>query len=226
MCGLSSPALAATGSSKLRHLRDPLSAVWLDLVCLPHVIMSKFGDHLPLYRQSEIYARQDVEISRSTMAGLGLARQASFSARWSTRSRSMCSPDPSCMPMTHLSACCLPGTARRRPVASGLTSETIGRLASTHRQQSGSHTRKIARASILANTTTPSEVALQADAYAGFQHLYGKDIYEAACWAHARRKFHEIHIVHASPTTTETLARIGALYATKKRFAASQQISD
>ena len=38
-------------------------------------------------------------------------------------------------------------------------------------------------------------------------------IYEAACWAHARRKFHEIHVVHASPTTTEALARIGALYA-------------
>jgi transposase len=55
--------------------------------------------------------------------------------------------------------------------------------------------------------------ALQADAYAGFQHLYGKDIYEAACWAHARRKFHEIHVVHAFPTTTEALARIGALYA-------------
>jgi hypothetical protein len=40
-----------------------------------------------------------------------------------------------------------------------------------------------------------------------------KDIYEAACWAHARRKFHEIHVVHASLTTTEALARIGALYA-------------
>ena len=38
-------------------------------------------------------------------------------------------------------------------------------------------------------------------------------IYEAACWAHARRKFHDIHVVHASPTTTEALARIGALYA-------------
>jgi len=34
---------------------------------LAHVIMSKFGDHLPLYRQSEIFARQDLEISRSTM---------------------------------------------------------------------------------------------------------------------------------------------------------------
>ena len=55
--------------------------------------------------------------------------------------------------------------------------------------------------------------ALQADAYAGFHHLYGDDIYEAACWAHARRKFHEIHVIHASPTTTEALARIGALYA-------------
>jgi hypothetical protein len=35
--------------------------------------------------------------------------------------------------------------------------------------------------------------ALQADAYAGFHHLYGAGrIYEVACWAHARRKFYEI----------------------------------
>jgi hypothetical protein len=60
--------------------------------------------------------------------------------------------------------------------------------------------------------------ALQADAYAGFHHLYGEDIYEAACWAHARRKFHEIHAVHASPITTEALARIGALYAIEEEI--------
>ena len=55
--------------------------------------------------------------------------------------------------------------------------------------------------------------ALQADAYAGFHHLYGDGaIYEVACWAHARRKFHEIHVLHASPTTTEALNRIGSLY--------------
>ncbi len=34
----------------------------------------------------------------------------------------------------------------------------------------------------------------------------------SSCWAHARRKFHDIHVVHASPTTTEAIARIGALY--------------
>jgi transposase len=60
--------------------------------------------------------------------------------------------------------------------------------------------------------------ALQADAYAGFHHLYGNHIYEAACWAHARRKFHEIHVVRASPTTTEALARIGALYAIEEEI--------
>ncbi len=36
---------------------------------LAHVLVSKFADHLPLYRQSEIYARQGVEIERSTLAG-------------------------------------------------------------------------------------------------------------------------------------------------------------
>ena len=55
---------------------------------------------------------------------------------------------------------------------------------------------------------------LQADAYAGFQQLYEDGrIVEAACWAHARRKFHEIHIAHASPITTEVIERIAALYA-------------
>jgi transposase len=36
---------------------------------LAHVLISKYADHLPLYRQSEIYARQGVDIGRSTLAG-------------------------------------------------------------------------------------------------------------------------------------------------------------
>lgn len=56
--------------------------------------------------------------------------------------------------------------------------------------------------------------ALQADAYAGFQQLYEDGaILEVACWAHARRKFHEIHIAHPSPVTSEAIERIAALYA-------------
>lgn len=41
---------------------------------------------------------------------------------------------------------------------------------------------------------------LQADAYAGFDALYDSgDIHEAACWAHARRKFHDLHVARPSP---------------------------
>ena len=54
---------------------------------------------------------------------------------------------------------------------------------------------------------------LQADAYAGFNALYENgDIHEAACWAHARRKFHDLHAARPSPLTTEALRRIAELY--------------
>ncbi|HHQ6628478.1 TPA: IS66 family transposase, partial [Serratia fonticola] len=55
---------------------------------------------------------------------------------------------------------------------------------------------------------------LQADAYAGFNELYRSGgITEAACWAHARRKIHDIHVRTPSALTEEALQRIGQLYA-------------
>jgi hypothetical protein len=61
--------------------------------------------------------------------------------------------------------------------------------------------------------------ALQADAYAGFHHLYeGGTIYEVACWAHTRRKFYDIQAIHASPITTEAIDRIGALYGIEEQI--------
>ena len=59
----------------------------------------------------------------------------------------------------------------------------------------------------------PFSGILQADAYAGFGHLYGERIQEAACWAHARRAFYELHQANHSPIAAEALERIGALYA-------------
>jgi transposase len=56
---------------------------------------------------------------------------------------------------------------------------------------------------------------LQADGYAGFQDLYDRQhepLIEAACWAHARRKFFDIHAATDSPVALEALERIGALY--------------
>jgi len=57
---------------------------------------------------------------------------------------------------------------------------------------------------------------LQADAYAGFNELYkGGGIQEAACWAHVRRKFHDLHTTRPTDTMREALEQIGALYDTE-----------
>ena len=60
---------------------------------------------------------------------------------------------------------------------------------------------------------------LQADGYAGFERLYQRhnqhgspEIVEAACWAHVRRKFFDLHALQASPVALEALNRIGAFY--------------
>jgi transposase len=63
---------------------------------------------------------------------------------------------------------------------------------------------------------------LQADAYAGFHPLYeGGRILEAACWAHARRKFHDILAATQSPTASEAIGRTGELYAIEKEVRGS-----
>jgi len=179
---------------------------------LAHVLVSKFADHLPLYRQSEIYARQGVDISRSTLAS------------WVGGASDLLSPLVDAIQKHVLAGRKLHADDTPMPVLSPGNGKTkTGRLWTYVRDdrpagkevapavwfaysedRRGEHPRHH-----LQNFTG----ALQADAYAGFHHLYGNHIYEAACWAHARRKFHEIHVVHASPTTTEALARIGALYA-------------
>ena len=58
---------------------------------------------------------------------------------------------------------------------------------------------------------------LQADAYAGFERLYGEQIQEAAGWAHARRRFHELHENHRSQIAADALVFCGALYDVETR---------
>jgi hypothetical protein len=54
---------------------------------------------------------------------------------------------------------------------------------------------------------------LQADAFPGFNRLYESGgITEIACWAHVRRKFHDLYEAHQSPIAKEALERIGELY--------------
>jgi transposase len=179
---------------------------------LAHVIVSKFSDHLPLYRQSEIYARQGVEISRSTLAG------------WVGGASDLLVPLVDAIQKHVLAGRKLHADDTPIPVlAPGNGKTKTGRLWTYVRDDRPADDQSAPAVWFAYSADRKGEHprqhlktfkgALQADAYAGFHHLYGEHIYEVACWAHARRKFHEIHVVHASPTTTDALARIGALYA-------------
>jgi transposase len=180
---------------------------------LAHVLVAKYADHQPLYRQSEIYAREGVDLDRSTLAG------------WVGATSELLAPLVEAVRQHVMSASKLHADDTPVPVlAPGNGKTKTGRLWTYVRDDRP------------CGDTTPPAVwfayspdrkgenprehlklyqgALQADAYAGFHHLYeGGKIYEVACWAHARRKFHEIHIAHASPITGEAIERIAALYA-------------
>ena len=65
---------------------------------------------------------------------------------------------------------------------------------------------------------------LQADAFPGYDKLFAdRQIREAACMAHARRKLHDLHVKKTTPTTTEALRRIGELYVVSDILACRQR---
>jgi transposase len=179
---------------------------------LAQVLVSKYGDHLPLYRQSQIYAREGIDLDRSTLAGwVGAASELLAPLVDQIRKHVLAgskihaddTPVPVLAPGNGKTKTGRLWTYVRDDRPAGLT--TAPAVWFTYSEdRKGEHPQLHLK---------NFKGALQADAYSGFHHLYGDGaIYEVACWAHTRRKFHDIHVAHASPTTTEALARVGALY--------------
>ena len=185
---------------------------------LAHVLVSKYGDHLPLYRQSEIYAREGVELDRATLAD------------WVGQTSRLFEPLVQELRRHVMSAEKLHADDVPVPVlAPGLGKTKTGRLWTYVRDDrpSGEATppavwfaytpdRKGEHPKSHLDKFTGT---LQADGYAGFDQIYeaGK-IQEAACWAHVRRKFYDIQVAHKSAVAMEALERIGALYAIEKEI--------
>ena len=179
---------------------------------LAHVLVSKYGDHQPLYRQSEIYAREGIDLDRSTLAGwVGAASELLAPLADEIRKHVMAAskihaddtPVPVLAPGNGKTKTGRLWTYVRDDRPAGCESPPAVWFAYSE-DRKGEHPR---------NHLKDFKGALQADAYAGFHHLYGDGrIYEVSCWSHARRKLHDIHVVHASPITTEAIHRIGALY--------------
>ena len=184
---------------------------------LAQVLVSKYCDHTPLYRQSQIFARHGVDLARSTLAGwVGGA------CWWLEALHEKLCADV--FASDHLFADDTPV-----PVLDpGRGKTKTGRLWVYAREQRGwngpappaavdrfAPDRKAERP--VAHLQHFKGV-LHVDGYAGFERVATRgDVTLAACWAHTRRKFYDVEQQTGSPIAAEALRRIATLYEVEKK---------
>jgi transposase len=198
---------------------------------LAHLLVSKYCDHLPLYRQSEIYARDGLDLDRSTLCD------------WVGQAVWLLQPIVEGIRRHVFAAGKIHGDDTTVPVLSpGLGRTKTGRLwvyVRDDRPFCGQAPPAAAyffspdrRGEHPARHLAAFAGFLQADGYAGFEALYDPRITdrglpadaaitEVACWAHCRRKYFDVWDAKKSPVAKEAIDRIAAFYLIedKARFA-------
>jgi len=179
---------------------------------LAHVLVAKFADHLPLYRQSEMYAREGIELERSTLAD------------WVGGASRVMAPLVEALRRYVLDTVKLHGDDTPVPVLAPGTGRTnTGRLWTYLRDDRPAGDTTVPAVWLAYSPDRKGEHpqehlkgfhgTLRADGYAGFNRLYESGaIQEAAGWAHVRRKFYDLDQAHASPVAAEMMARVGRIY--------------
>jgi transposase len=191
---------------------------------LAHVIVAKYADHLPLYRQAEIYARDGLDLDRGTLAdwvgkAAWLLRPLADRIGEHVMAGTVIHADDTPVPVL------APGNGKtrtgrlwiylrdERPHAGPAPPAVLYRYTPDRK---GERCRE---------HLAPFSGHLHADGYAGFAELYesadGKpaNVTEVACWAHVRRKFFDVHKANGSPIAHEALERIGALFDIERTIA-------
>jgi transposase len=193
---------------------------------LAHLLVAKYCDHLPLYRQSEIYAREGVELDRSTLSD------------WVGQAAWLLDPVVAGIRKHVFAAEKIHADDTTVPVLEpGLGRTKTGRLWVYVRDDRPFCGEAPPAAAYFYSPDRGGEHPtahmatftgfLQADGYAGFDSLYNParskpgPITEVACWAHCRRKIFDVWEATKSPVAKEALDRIAAVYAIedKARFA-------
>src|SRR6516162_250428 len=218
----------------VRHIREKLSCRACDTVVagaapdhaiargragaglLAHIVVSKYDDHLPLYRQAEIYARDGVSLETSTLSGWVGATAAALTPLVDALAEEIIRSDTLHVDDTPVPVLA-PGNGKtktgrlwvyvrdERPFGGTRPPAALFRYSADRK---GEHPR-----------THLKEFAgvIHADGYSGFNELFASNrITEAGCLAHVRRKFFDVHTATASPIAKEALDRIAQLYAVEE----------
>mgnify|MGYP002621286781 FL=1 len=172
---------------------------------LAQVVIAKYVDHLPLYRQQAVYARSGIDLSRSTLAewvgAMGFHLQPLVDRlRALLRAQAVLHADET--PLAVLD----PGSGKTHRSYLFAYRSTAGPpvvVFDYATSRSGKHARQF-----LADWRG----ALMVDDYAGYKALFREGVTELACWVHVRRKFVEVAKTSGSLIADEAVRRIGALY--------------
>jgi len=177
------------------------------------VLVSKYADHLPLYRQAQIYARQGIELDRSTLAD------------WVGRAAFMLRPVHERLLAVLKRSAKLFADETTAPVLDpGRGRTKTGQLwayARDDRPWGGADPPGVAyvyapdrKAERPTAHLAGFKGILQVDGYAGYRVLAERgDVQLAFCWSHVRRRFYELAAAGPAPIANETLERIAGLYA-------------
>jgi transposase len=186
---------------------------------LAHVLVSKYDDHLPLYRQAEIFAREGVNLETSTLSG------------WVGATAAVMKPLVEALAAAVMGSETLHVDDTPVPVLAPGTGKTkTGRLWTYVRDERPFAGSRPPAALFFYSPNRKGEHprahlkdfrgVIHADGYAGFNELFaGNRITEAGCWAHVRRKFFDVHAATGSPIAKEALDSIGRLYRVEKTIA-------
>jgi transposase len=187
---------------------------------LAHILFSKYGLHLPLNRQSAVYAREGVDLDVSTLADwVGAAAATLMPLVEAIRAHVFAAE------RIHADDTTVPVLAKGKTRTGRLWTyvrddrpfagpDPPAAVFFYSRDRGGEHPEQH-----LAGYAG----LMQADAYAGFNRLYEADrkggpIVEAACWAHARRKFFDLARINQAPIASEAVTRIDVLFAIEREI--------
>jgi len=187
---------------------------------LAHVLFAKYGLHLPLNRQSDVYAREGIDLDVSTLADWVGAAAATLMPLVETIQAHVFAAE-----RIHADDTTVPVLAKGKTRTGRLWTyvrddqpfagpDPPAAVFFYSRDRSGEHPEQH-----LASFAG----LMQADAYAGFNRLYEANrkpgpIFEAACWAHGRRKFFDLARINKAPIAIETVKRIDALFAIEREI--------
>ena len=183
---------------------------------LAHVLVSKYADHPPLYRQSQIYAREGIDLDRSTMAD------------WVGRSTALLEPlaDEIGRVVRRGDALFADDTPVKMQAPGQKKTKTarVWTYVRDERPWSGSSP-PCAWYQFTIDRKGEHPVShlagyrgwVHADGYSGFNGLFGQDkADEMACMAHVRRKFVDVFASQGNAIAEEAIRRIAELYAVEK----------